>query len=99
MEYQSENPVSSNRLIKLSPALRDLVKAKGLEREFSAGEVIVDPANGGDSIRLIVSGKASLVLRDDEGEKIAATFLVKYIFLRGVHGRQMRSSLPIINAR
>lgn len=75
MEYQSENPVSSNRLIKLSPALRDLVKAKGLEREFSAGEVIVDPANGGDSIRLIVSGKASLVLRDDEGEKIAVDSL------------------------
>jgi len=49
--------------------------AKGLAREFSAGHVIVDPTNWDDHIRLIVSGEASLVIQDDEGEKIAVDSL------------------------
>ncbi len=75
MEYQLKQAVLYDKLTRLSPALRDLATAKGLEREFAAGQVIVDAAVWGEQIRLIVSGEASLVLRDDEGEKIAVDSL------------------------
>ncbi len=65
----------SDKFARLSPTLRELAMAKGLAKDFSPGQVIVDPLHWGDQIRLIVKGEASLVLRDDEGEKIAVDSL------------------------
>jgi len=70
MDYHLDQPISLDKLTRLSPALRDLVLAKGLVREFAAGQMIVDAGQWGNQIRIIVGGEASLVLRDDDGERI-----------------------------
>jgi len=39
-------------------------------REYQAGDLITEKDDGADQIRLMISGEASLVLRDDDGERI-----------------------------
>ncbi|MGB9616564.1 MAG: hypothetical protein ACPL7J_04525, partial [Desulfomonilaceae bacterium] len=63
MTNPQHHATSFDKFSRLSPALRELVMTKGLAKEFSPGEVIVDPLHWDDQIRLIVSGEASLVLR------------------------------------
>jgi len=48
-----------------------LAEQEGVFREYAAGELIKGPGNSDDEIRYILSGEASLVLRDDNDEKIS----------------------------
>jgi len=58
-------------LERLPAPLQRLAEQKSIFREFAAGELIKGQGNSDDEIRYILSGEASLVLRDDNDEKIS----------------------------
>jgi transcriptional regulator with AAA-type ATPase domain/polyferredoxin len=75
MERKSLSSQESIALERLPDALRMLAcDGTGLQR-YSPGTLIMSRRTGGDQIRFLVSGQASLVLRDDDGEKIAVDTL------------------------
>lgn len=58
-------------LERLPAPLRRLAKQKNIFREYAPGVLIKGQGNSDDEIRYILSGEASLVLRDDNDEKIS----------------------------
>ncbi|MBI4962748.1 MAG: sigma 54-interacting transcriptional regulator [Desulfomonile tiedjei] len=58
-------------LERLPAPLRRLAEQKSIFREYAAGEVIKGQGNSDDEIRYVLSGEASLVLRDDNDERIS----------------------------
>lgn len=44
-------------------------------REFRQGEFILGPGASGDEIRFLLSGRASVVLRDGENDRVAVNSL------------------------
>src|SRR5271157_1322311 len=58
-------------LVRLPEALRSLARDKDVLREYNAGDLIVGPNDGSGRICFLVSGEASLVLRDDDKERLA----------------------------
>ena len=58
-------------LERLPASLREKVREKGIVREYDPGDLIVAPSDPGEIIRFFLSGKASVVLRDDENREVA----------------------------
>jgi DNA-binding NtrC family response regulator/ferredoxin len=46
-------------------ALRQYVKENGILREYTAGEILMEPGDTGEHIRFLVSGHAIVILRED----------------------------------
>jgi CRP-like cAMP-binding protein len=63
---------STDPLRILPDGLRQAVREKGILREYSAGDLMMGPNDNGDLIRFLISGEASVMLRDS-GEQ-ALTF-------------------------
>lgn len=51
-------------------ALRQYVRDNGISREYEAGEVLMAPRDAGESVRFLVSGHASVILREDGDRQI-----------------------------
>ena len=62
-------------LARLPEALRSLARDKDVLREYNAGDLIIGPDHGSGRICFLVSGEASLVLRDDDKERLAVDSL------------------------
>lgn len=76
MQKQSgQELTSTNRYMHLPASLRRLARESGSVRMYQAGETITNSSIGGEQIRYFVSGKASIVLQDDNHEKIAVDTL------------------------
>jgi transcriptional regulator with AAA-type ATPase domain/polyferredoxin len=75
MKRKSISSPESIDLERLPEALRRLACNDSGLQQYIAGELIMSRRTGGDQIRFLVSGQASLVLRDDDGEKIAVDSL------------------------
>lgn len=71
---QRNEPVP-DPITRLPAPLRRLVLEKEILRLYRSGEQIMGASNWGEQIRFIVSGEASLVLLDDENEKISVDTL------------------------
>ncbi|MFH1115250.1 MAG: sigma 54-interacting transcriptional regulator [Pseudomonadota bacterium] len=63
-------------LMQLPEAFRNLASEQDLVRRYEQGDVIVGPGKWSDDIRYLVTGKATIVLRDDHEEKIPVDTLV-----------------------
>jgi transcriptional regulator with AAA-type ATPase domain/polyferredoxin len=66
---------SFDPLVRLPEALRSLARDKDVLREYNAGDLIIGPDHGSSRICFLVSGEASLVLRDDDKERLAVDSL------------------------
>ncbi len=66
----SSNQLRTRSLLHLPEALQNVASEKDLLRLYESGDVIVGPGKWSDEIRYLVSGKASMVLCDDNEEKI-----------------------------
>jgi transcriptional regulator with AAA-type ATPase domain/polyferredoxin len=62
-------------LQRIPEALRRLARDKDLLKEYSAGDLIMGPDHDSGRICFLVSGEASLVLRDHDKERIAVDSL------------------------
>jgi polyferredoxin/CRP-like cAMP-binding protein len=69
-----DRPISRG-LERLPDRAARVLSAEGLVREYQAGDLITERQDGDDRIRFIVSGEASLVLRDQDGERIVVDTL------------------------
>lgn len=67
----SPQPLPNGLMLRLPQALQRLVADKDIIREYGPGELIKGFADKSDNIRYVFSGEATLVLRDDDGERIA----------------------------
>ncbi len=65
------SPVSPNHTALLPDSLKPLLQDPEAFHEYSAGEIVVGPGKWDEHIRFIVFGELSLVLKDDEGEKLS----------------------------
>ena len=65
------SPLTIDPALSLPDGLRPLVNNQECFREFGSGEILVGPGKWDERIRFIVSGELSLVLRDDEGQKMS----------------------------
>ncbi|MEW6348386.1 MAG: sigma 54-interacting transcriptional regulator [Thermodesulfobacteriota bacterium] len=71
-QSRSLSSASSPDPIALLPdSLRLLLADTEAFREYNTGDLVVGPENWDERIRFIISGELSLVLRDDEGEKLS----------------------------
>jgi len=59
----------------LPEQVRPLVREKGEIHDYRPGDPIVAPGDKGDRIRLLMSGQASVMLRDEEDQEIAVDSL------------------------
>ncbi|MGO9572665.1 MAG: sigma 54-interacting transcriptional regulator [Desulfomonilaceae bacterium] len=66
---------SLDPLVRLPEPLRRLARDKDVLREYRAGDLIIGPDHGSGRICFLVSGEASLVLRDDDKERLAVDSL------------------------
>ncbi|MEW6112798.1 MAG: sigma 54-interacting transcriptional regulator, partial [Thermodesulfobacteriota bacterium] len=55
--------------------MRPLVREKGEIHDYRPGDAIVTPGDTGDRIRLLMSGQASVMLRDEDDQDIAVDSL------------------------
>jgi DNA-binding NtrC family response regulator/polyferredoxin len=62
-------------LLRVPEALRRLARDKDVLRDYSAGDLIIGPNHGSGRICFLVSGEASLVLRDHDKERLAVDSL------------------------
>jgi CRP-like cAMP-binding protein/ferredoxin len=62
-------------LLHLPVSLRQLSSEKDILKKYEQGDVILGPGAWTDDVRYLVSGKASIVLRDDNDEKISVDTL------------------------
>jgi len=66
---------SADPLGPLPEQVRPLVREKGEIHDYRPGDAIVAPGDTGDRIRLLMSGQASVMLRDEEDQEIAVDSL------------------------
>lgn len=59
-----------DQLWRLPDGLRAKVREKGTVREYRPGDLIVPPRDPGETIRFFLSGKASVVLRDEKQREV-----------------------------
>lgn len=62
-------------LLRLPESLQRLVMERDILRDYASGDLIKARGDGSENIRYLFSGEASLVLRDDEGERISVDTL------------------------
>jgi transcriptional regulator with AAA-type ATPase domain/polyferredoxin len=55
--------------------LRRFIRDNGVVREYIPGELLMGPGDTGDRIRFVVSGEASVILRDDDDSEVAVASL------------------------
>lgn len=62
-------------LERLPETLRRSVREKGVLKEYSPGETVMAPCDNGDRIRFLVSGEASIMLKEGEDDEIPVDIL------------------------
>ena len=70
MTLKSSSSLALNQVLRLPDSLRPLTEDQEYCREFVAGEIVVGPEKGDERIRFVISGELSLVLIDDNGERV-----------------------------
>ena len=65
------NELKLDPLERLPVDVRLLVKEKGTLQEYSPGDTLMAPSDSGDRIRFLISGEASVMLRDGDAQEIA----------------------------
>ncbi|MBI5248356.1 MAG: cyclic nucleotide-binding domain-containing protein, partial [Desulfomonile tiedjei] len=66
---------STDPLRILPDGVRQAVREKGALREYSAGDLMMAPCDNGDLIRFLVSGEASVMLRDGDEQALTVESL------------------------
>ncbi|MBM4328129.1 MAG: cyclic nucleotide-binding domain-containing protein [Deltaproteobacteria bacterium] len=66
---------SADALELLPEQVRPLVREKGEILDYRPGDAIVAPGDTGDRIRFLMSGQASVMLRDEEDQEVAVDSL------------------------
>jgi transcriptional regulator with AAA-type ATPase domain/polyferredoxin len=62
-------------LERLPENLRRSVREKGVLKEYSPGDIVMAPGDKGDRVRFLVSGEASVLLREGEDQEISVDIL------------------------
>lgn len=75
LKSNEPNSLPAHNLHEIPPAFKRLVQEKDILREFAPGEIILGPSRNSDQIFLLLSGEASVVLRDIDDQKISVDTL------------------------
>jgi transcriptional regulator with AAA-type ATPase domain/polyferredoxin len=75
MKASDNDQITPEVLRLIPPPFRLLVQEKNGLREFQPGEVILGPGKHNHEILLLLAGEASVVLRDDDGQRISVDTL------------------------
>ncbi len=75
LKSNEPNGSLSETLQAIPPAFRRVAQEKDIFREFAPGEIILGPGRNSDQIFLLISGEASVVLRDTDDERISVDTL------------------------
>jgi CRP-like cAMP-binding protein len=71
LKIPNPNELKLDPLERLPVDVRLLVKEKGTLKEYSPGDTLMAPGDIGDRIRFLISGEASVMLRDGDAQEIA----------------------------
>ena len=75
LKIPNPNDLKLDPLELLPVDVRLLVKEKGTLQEYSPGDTLMGPGDSGDRIRFLISGEASVMLRDGDAQEIAVDVL------------------------
>ncbi|MBI5249388.1 MAG: sigma 54-interacting transcriptional regulator [Desulfomonile tiedjei] len=75
LKSNESNGITAEILQGIPTAFRRLAQEKNVLREFTPGEIILGPGRNSEHIFLLISGEASVVLRDSDDERISVDTL------------------------
>ncbi|MGB6068449.1 MAG: cyclic nucleotide-binding domain-containing protein [Desulfomonilaceae bacterium] len=75
MKIPYPRELDPDALERLPENVRLMVKEKGLLRDYNPGDILMAPGDCGDRIRVLMSGDASVVLRDGDDQDVAVEVL------------------------